>query len=153
MALSSVQNPDILLFTGRRTEIAAEDIDDLILEVHKNKDRIRGLLAAKNKLMKSMDSIMHRRAREGDVFSEAQMLEYREFSEFYEAETAILASYIARLRLKMGHIAGAVIKPYADLAALHKGLGVIITLQERVIAVLAGMVNVTGQTLIMLTLK
>ena len=153
MALSNVQNPDILLFIGRQAKVAAEDIDDLILEVNKNKDRIKSLLAAKNMLTKSIDSIMRRCAEECDVFSDAQMLDYREFSEFYEAETAILVSYITRLRRKMGQIAGTLAKPYADLAALHKGLETIIALQERVIAVLTGMVNATGKTLNILASK
>ena len=147
------QKPDILLFIRHREAIVAEDIDSLILEVNKNKDKIKSLLVAKNKLTHNIDNIMHQRAKKCVVFCEAQMLEYREFSEFFEAESAILTSYIARLRQKMAQTARAVIKPRADLGALHKDLEAVVTLQERAIAVLTDMVNMAGQTLNILVSK
>ena len=151
--MRSKQNADILLILRDREAIAAEDIDDLIIEVNKNKDRIKCLLAAKNRLTRDIDDIMRQRAKAGCVFCEVQMLDYREFSEFYEAESAILTSYMARLKQKMGRTANAVTRPYADLLALHKGLEAIVALQERAIAVLVGMVNMTGRTLNILTKK
>jgi hypothetical protein len=160
MALSNVQiqtrsaqNTDILLILKGREAIAAEDIDNLILGVNKNKDRIKNLLTAKNRLTRDIDDIMRQRAKAGCVFCEAQMLDYREFSEFYEAESTILTSYTARLKKKMGRTASTVARPYADLLALHRGLEDIVTLQERAIAVLTGMVNMAGQTLNILTKK
>jgi len=133
--------------------IVTEDIDDLIAEIGKNKVAIKNLIAAKDKLIQNIDKTMRQRARRGDMFCEAQMLDYREFSEFYEAESAILSSYIARLKKKMSQsrLRQEVMKPHADLATLHKGLEAIVTLQQRAINVLTDMVNVAGRTLIVLT--
>jgi Zn-dependent M32 family carboxypeptidase len=136
-------------------EIIAEDIDDLILETGKNKTAIKSLLAARDKLMQNIDKTMRRRAKRGDMFSEAQMLDYREFAEFFEAENAILSSYMARLNKKMrqSRLQQEVLKPHADLATLHKGLETIVTLQQRAIAVLTGMVNMANRTLNILESK
>ena len=147
MVLSSVQNYDVLLFIHRRDVIAAEDIDDLILEINKNKDKVKSLLVAKNRLTRDIDNTMRQRAKKGEMFCEAQMIDYREFSEFYEAESAILTSYMARLKQKMGQTARSIIKPHTDLVTLHKRLEAIVTLQKRAIAVLTDIVNVASQTL------
>jgi len=123
-------------------DIIAEDIDDLILEIGKNKAAIKNLLAAKDKLIQNIDKTMRNRAKKGDVFTEAQMLDYREFSEFYMAESAILTCYIARLGKKMSQnrLRQEVMKPHADLPTLHKGLEAIVQLQQRAIAVLTDIV-------------
>jgi len=131
----------------------SEEIDNMILEIAENKGTIKGLIASKNKLMHNIDKLMRQRAKRGDMLCETQMLDYRDFSEFYEEESAILTSYIARLKKKMGHgrLRQEILKPRADLMTLHKGLEAIVTLQERTIAVLSGMVNMAEQTLNVLT--
>ena len=136
-------------------DVIAEDIDDLIMEIGQNKAAIKSLLAAKCKMIQNIDKAMRQRAKRGHVFCEAQMLDYREFCEFYEAETAILTSYMARLRQRIGQsrLRQEILKPHADLVTLHKRLDVIVTLQERAIAVLTGMVNMSGQMLGILEAK
>ena len=155
MVLSSTENPDLLLLVGRHESIAAEDIDDLILEINKNKAVVKSLVLAKTRLIRDINSTMQQRAKRGDMFCKAQMLEYREFSEFFEAESAILSSYMARLEKKTAAgqscLRQEVLKKRADLPTIHKGLEAIVTLQVRAIAVLSGMVDMAGRTLDALT--
>ncbi|MCL2375961.1 MAG: hypothetical protein FWC76_01060 [Defluviitaleaceae bacterium] len=149
MVLSSVNYPNILLFIQRDEAITAEDIDGLIIEINKNRDVIKNLLMAKNKLMRDIDGMMRQRAKGCYLFSPCQILDYREFSEFYDAEIVVLSSYMSRLTEKMGQsrLRQEILKPWTELAAIHKRLMNIITLQERAIAVLQGMVRMAGQTI------
>ena len=153
MVLSSVSYPNILLFTQQDEAITAKDIDCLILEINKNKDAIKHLLMAKNKLMRDIDDMMRQRAKGCYLFTPCQILDYREFCEFYDAETAVLSSYMLRLKDKTdkGRVRQEILRPWTDLAAIHKRLVAIATLQERAIAVLQGVVRMAWQTMNTLT--
>ena len=100
MVLSNVR-PNILLFIQHDEIITTEDINNLISKINKNKETIKNLLMTKNRLMGDIDGMMRQRAKGCYLFSPGQILDYREFSEFYDAESAVLSSYMARLRQKL----------------------------------------------------
>jgi len=124
----------------------AKDIDGLILQIGKNKNKLKSLIKTKNRLMRDIDNTMHAKAKKGHSLNELQILEYREFSEFYEAETAVLTLYVERLHRKSG-------KNVGGFAVAQKELGAIMILQERAAVVLEGMVGAAQHTLKTLDLK
>ena len=149
MALSDVNYCNVLLFIRRGEVVCTKDIDSLLADIAENKESIKSLLKAKNALMQHIYALMRQRAQKRAALSCSQMLDYREFSEFYAAESAVLSSYMARLKGQMSHsrLSREILEPQADLAAIYRGLGVIVTLQKRIIAVLQGMVSMAGQIL------
>jgi len=135
--------------------LSADDTDELILEIGKNKESIKSLLQTKNGLMQGIDSVMRQRAQSKALLSCSQILDYREFSEFYIAESTVLTLYLTRLKEQMSQsrFAREVLRPQADLDVIRKGLLVIAALQERIIFVLQGMVNMAVQIYYLLITK
>jgi len=140
-------------FIIKRDEITAEDIDELIQIINKNRKTVADFLKAKNRGAQNLQKVLRKKAETGAALSSEQILLYQEFSDFYEEATAELSSSMMSLKEKMGvtPLTQEILKPNTNLNTLYNALDSIVSLQERIIVLLQNIVAGTHRVFAGLT--